>query len=242
MFDPAPINWRDASSTGFRQVCAQTKTLLPHILDAVNQASPSNFSFAVSAIKDELHCISEAFTKSTMDKIPFDEAIVKKHTMTLLLAAVMLHRDKAHSSVKKGDQDHSFLECKFVFEVPSETVKFSTMLVLGFSPTRSHPGTEPMLHVLPEKIVFVFVPHAANVSDSCLSRTMHFPTLLHNVPSTASINGIRHVFRNSIGELSPLLRITIDQDKSCPVECPGIEHQASEHKFENPTEGGPFLV
>jgi hypothetical protein len=63
--DPGRVDWCDASSTGFRQVHAPIKTMLPHILDAVNQASPSNFSFAVSAIKDELHCISKAFTKST---------------------------------------------------------------------------------------------------------------------------------------------------------------------------------
>jgi hypothetical protein len=117
--DPSRVDWCDDSLTGFRHVYAGIK--------AVNQASPSHFSFAVSAIKDELHCISEAFTESTMDDIPFEEVILKKHTITLLLTPVMLHRDIAHSSVKRGDQDHSFLEHKFVFEVPSETAKFSTM-------------------------------------------------------------------------------------------------------------------
>ncbi len=43
------------------------------------------------------------------------------HTMTLLLAAVRLHRDKAHKSVKRGDQDYSFLEYKIVFEVSLAT-------------------------------------------------------------------------------------------------------------------------
>ena len=38
-----------------------------------------------------------------------------------------LHRDKAHKSVKKEDQDFSFLEYKFVFEVPSETGRLLQM-------------------------------------------------------------------------------------------------------------------
>jgi hypothetical protein len=125
--DPSRVDWCNDSLTGFRQVCAGIKTMLQHIFDAVNQASPSHFSFAVSAIKDELHCISEAFTEARMNDIPFEEAIVKKHTITLLLTPVMLHRDIAHSSAKRGDQDCSFLEHKFVFEVPSETAKFSTV-------------------------------------------------------------------------------------------------------------------
>ena len=125
--DPGRIDWRDASLAGFRQFYVECKTVLPYILDAVNEASSSTFSFAVSAIKDEIHCIRHAFIESTRDETSFDEVIVKKHTITLLLAAVRLHRDKAHSSVKKGDQDYSFLEYKFVFEVPSETARLNTM-------------------------------------------------------------------------------------------------------------------
>jgi hypothetical protein len=53
--------------------------------------------------------------------------IVEKHTMTLLLAAVRLHRGKAHKSAKRGDQDYSFLEYKIVFEVPKETGRLKTV-------------------------------------------------------------------------------------------------------------------
>jgi hypothetical protein len=45
----------------------------------------------------------------------------------VLLAAVWLHRDRAHKSVKKPNQDYSFLEYKYVFEVPSETGRLLQM-------------------------------------------------------------------------------------------------------------------
>jgi hypothetical protein len=53
--------------------------------------------------------------------------IAEKHTITMLLAAVRLHCDKAHKSVRKGNQDYSFLEYKFVFDVPSEMGILKTM-------------------------------------------------------------------------------------------------------------------
>jgi hypothetical protein len=44
-----------------------------------------------------------------------------------LLAAVRLDRVNAYSSIKKGDQNCSFNEYKFVVEVPSKRSRLSTM-------------------------------------------------------------------------------------------------------------------
>jgi hypothetical protein len=125
--DPKRIRWSDATLSGFGEAYASIKTLLPYILEAVNKSAPSKFSFALSAIQDELNTIKVSLKESTEYKVPFNQVIVKQHTITLLLAAVRLHRDKAHSSVRKGDQDCSFIEYKFVFEVPSETTRLSTL-------------------------------------------------------------------------------------------------------------------
>jgi hypothetical protein len=125
--DPMRIEWSDEKLSGFRDTYAATKTLLPYILEAVNKRAGPEFAFAVTATQDEINSIRAAFKESKKENIPFNQVVPQKHTITVLLAAVRLHRDKAHSSVKKGDQDCSFLEHKFVFEVPSETCRFSTM-------------------------------------------------------------------------------------------------------------------
>jgi hypothetical protein len=124
--DPKRIKWGDKIS-GFRDAYASTKTLLPYILEAVNDKAGSQFGFARTAIEDELKTIRAAFWKSKEVNRAFKDVIVERHTITMLLAAVRLHRDKAHRSVKKGIQDYSFLEYKFVFDVPSETGRLKTM-------------------------------------------------------------------------------------------------------------------
>jgi hypothetical protein len=118
--DPKRIEW-SKNTCGFKDLYASTKTLLPHVFDAVNKKAGPTFAFAKTAIVDELTIIKAAFKEAKERKIDFKDIIVEKHTMTLLLAAVRLHRDKAHKSVKRGDQDYSFLEYKIVFEVSSET-------------------------------------------------------------------------------------------------------------------------
>jgi hypothetical protein len=97
------------------------ETLLPHIFNAVNKKAGPRFTFAKTAIEDEVTIIKAAFKESKERKIAFKDIIVEKHTMTLLLAAVRLQHDKAHKSVKRVDQDYSFLKYMIVFEVPSET-------------------------------------------------------------------------------------------------------------------------
>ncbi len=125
--NPLRIRWSDATLSGFGAAYASVKTLLPYILEAVNKSAPSKYSFALSAIQDEIKSIKAAFKESKKNEISFNQVIVNYHTITLLLAAVRLHRDKAHISVKRGDQDYSFIEYKFVFEVPSETKRLDTM-------------------------------------------------------------------------------------------------------------------
>jgi hypothetical protein len=124
--DPKRIKWGDKIS-GFRDAYASTKTLLPYILEAVNKEVGKDFGFARTAVEDELRTIRAAFQQSKEADRSFKDVIVEKHTITMLLAAVRLHRDKAHKSVKKGNQDYSFLEYKFVFQVPSETGRLKTM-------------------------------------------------------------------------------------------------------------------
>jgi hypothetical protein len=41
--DPSRIDWCDDSLTGFRQVHAEIKTMLPRIFDAVNQVTRAQF-------------------------------------------------------------------------------------------------------------------------------------------------------------------------------------------------------
>jgi hypothetical protein len=118
--DPKRIEWSNKTS-GFKDLYASTKTLLPHIFVAVNKKAGPSFAFAKTAIEDKLTISKAAFKESKERKTAFNDIIVEKHTMTLLLAAVRLHDDKAHKSVKRGDQDYSFLEYKIVFEVPMET-------------------------------------------------------------------------------------------------------------------------
>jgi hypothetical protein len=78
-------------------------------------------------------------------------------------------------------------------------------LTLGFDPTRSHPGVAPIFHMLLENATLV--PFVANVFDSCLSWTITcFPTLLHNVPSAATLSGIWHVIQNGFGDLVGTMR------------------------------------
>jgi hypothetical protein len=113
--DPKRVTWSNNTS-GFKDLYASTKTLLPHIFDAVNTKAGPTFAFAKTAIEDELTIIKAAFKEPKEKKIAFKD-------ITMLLAAVMLHHDRAHKSVNGGDQDYSFLECKIVFEVPSETCR-----------------------------------------------------------------------------------------------------------------------
>lgn len=110
--DPKRIQW-SMQTLGFRDI--------PHIFHAVNKKAGPTFAFAKTAIEDELANIKAAFKESKKKQIAFEEIIVEKHTITVLLAAVRLHCDKPHKSVEKGDQDCSFLEYKCVFEVPSKT-------------------------------------------------------------------------------------------------------------------------
>jgi hypothetical protein len=124
--DPKRIVWSDKTS-GFRDAYASTKTLLPYMLEAVNKEAGSEFAFALTAIEDELRTIRAAFKQSKKQKFAFKAVIVEKHTITMLLAAVRLHHDKAHKSVRKGNQDYSFLKYKFVFDVPSKTGRLKTM-------------------------------------------------------------------------------------------------------------------
>jgi hypothetical protein len=80
--------------------------------------------------RQELAIIKATFKESKERKVALKDIIVEKHTMTLLLAAVRLHRDKALESMKRGDQDYSILKYKIVFEVPSETgrlLKFKSL-------------------------------------------------------------------------------------------------------------------
>jgi hypothetical protein len=124
--DPKRIECSDKTS-GFRDAYASTKTLLPYILEAVNKEAGPEFAFALTAIEDELRTTRAAFKQSKEEKLAFKAVIVEKHTITMLLAAVRLYRDKAHKSVRKGNQDYSFLEYKFVFDVPVETGRLKTM-------------------------------------------------------------------------------------------------------------------
>jgi hypothetical protein len=124
--DPKRINW-SVKTTGFRDACSSIKTLLPCILKAVSKEAGSQFAFAVTATEDELANIRAAFQQSKEEKTEFKKVIAEKHTITVLLAAVRLHRDRAHESVKKPNQDCSFLEHKCVFEVPSETGRLLQM-------------------------------------------------------------------------------------------------------------------
>jgi hypothetical protein len=71
----------------------------------VNKKAVPTFAFAKTVIEDELTSIKAAFKESKERKIAFKDIIIEKHTMTLLLAAVRLHGDKAHKNVKRGDQD-----------------------------------------------------------------------------------------------------------------------------------------
>ena len=98
--EPKRIEWSN-NTAGFKDLYASTKTLLPHVFYAVNKKAGPTFAFAKTAIEDELTIIKAAFKESKERKISFKDSIVEKHTMTLLLAAVRLHRDKAHKSVKK---------------------------------------------------------------------------------------------------------------------------------------------
>jgi hypothetical protein len=83
---------------------------LPCILKAVNKEAGSQFAFAVTATEDELANIRAAFQQSKEEKTEFEKVIAEKHTITVLLAAVRLHRaDRAHKSVKKPNQDCSFI-------------------------------------------------------------------------------------------------------------------------------------
>jgi hypothetical protein len=82
--------------------------------------------------------------------------------------------------------------------------------------TRSHSpgGGAAIFHPLLENIVFV---------TTLLFGSMCFPTLLHDVPSTAPIHGLWHIRQNALGELSLLLMIPIDHYKSCPAESTGFK-------------------
>jgi hypothetical protein len=70
---------------------------------------------------------------------------------------------------------------------------------------------------------------------------MGFPTLLHNVPSAATIDGIWHIDGDSLAKLSSLLRIAVNHDKSCSEESPGLKN-AGQDKFKYPAEGEPLLI
>jgi hypothetical protein len=106
--DPKRIEWSDKTS-GFRDTYASTKTLLPYILVAVNKEAGSQFAFALSAIEDELRTIRAAFKQSKEEKLAFKAVLVERHTITMLLAAVRLHHNKAHKSVKKETKTTPFL-------------------------------------------------------------------------------------------------------------------------------------
>jgi hypothetical protein len=126
--DPERIEWNNRTS-GFAEAYATTKTLLPYILAAVNMQEGNRTVFAVSAVQDELRIIKAAFKQSLEEKIPFMQVILLKHTITFLQTAVRLHRDVVHRSpngeTRTGNK--SFLEYKFVFEVPSETGRLLTL-------------------------------------------------------------------------------------------------------------------
>jgi hypothetical protein len=93
-----------------------------------NKKAEPTFAFAKTAIEDKLTIIKQAaFKESKENKIALEYIIVEKHTMTVLLAAVRLHHDKAQKGVKKGDQDYSFLKYNFVFELPPETGRLLKM-------------------------------------------------------------------------------------------------------------------
>jgi hypothetical protein len=124
--DPHLISWF-SNTTGFRELYASAKSRLPLLLAEVNEKAGRDFAFAKTAIDDELRSIRAAFQQANEEGVSFEEVIVRKHTITLLLSAVRLHRDKANESVKRGDRDYSFLEYKFVFEVPSETGRLRKM-------------------------------------------------------------------------------------------------------------------
>jgi hypothetical protein len=98
--------------------------LLPYVL-AVNTQEGNKTVFAVSAVQDELRII-KAF-KQSLKKNPFMQVILLKHTITFLQTAVRLHRDVVHSPVEARTGNKSFLEYKFVFEVPSETGRLLTL-------------------------------------------------------------------------------------------------------------------
>ena len=75
--DPKRIEWSYKTS-GFRQLYALTKTLLPHIFDAVNKTAGPTFAFAKTAIEDELTIIKAAFKESKEKKLAFEDIIVEK--------------------------------------------------------------------------------------------------------------------------------------------------------------------
>jgi hypothetical protein len=113
------IEWSNRTSDA--EAYATTKTLLPYVLAAVNIQEGNKTVFAVSAVQDELRIIKAAF-KQSLRKNPFMQVILLKHTITFLQTAVRLHRDvvpEVQTEARTGNK--SFLEYKFVFEVPSET-------------------------------------------------------------------------------------------------------------------------
>jgi hypothetical protein len=126
--DPKRIEWSDKTS-GFRDAYMPQLKFSFHTSwrQWLNKEAGSEFAFALTAIEDELRTIRAAFKQSKEEKLANKAVIVENHTITMLVAAVRLHRDKAHKSVRKGNQDYSFLEYKFVFDVPSETGRLKTM-------------------------------------------------------------------------------------------------------------------
>jgi hypothetical protein len=63
-------------------------------------------------------------------------------------------------------------------QISEEKLFGNCVLIVRFDATGSHPRVAPIFNALLEKIIYVTLC----LFDSCLSRSMSFPTLLHDVP------------------------------------------------------------